>query len=466
MYQSTYLFYDIETTGLDKAFDQVLQFAAIRTDSELNEIARYQFYVKLSVDIIPSPYATVTHRISLAKTQSGLTELEAIQKIHDLMNQPATISCGYNTLGFDDEFLRFSFYRHLLPAYTHQYLNHCGRMDLYPITVMYYLYDNTIIKWPDSQGKPSMKLADINAVNQFFAGSAHDAMVDVEVTLALARCLMKKRRIWDYTVGYFNKNKDRYRLGELVNNQCVLIDGKFGADLFYQWPVVYLGEHNIYKNQRIFLRLDVEEMGKGTWVFRKKLGELGLLLPMAGRYVERLNAERLSLVEQNLKWLQDNPVEFKKIEHYHRSYIYPVIDDLDVDAALYAGGFLSSDEEQLCQQFHRVGSHEKAKMIDLFNNGNLRARAIRLMGRYYPDYLPEKFQAVFDGYLSQIGCDGKTSIINYKGEKKLTAQEGLNKINELRRQEDFVLDAEQQKLLSELENYCQIRLHGIVIPPT
>jgi exodeoxyribonuclease-1 len=34
----TFLFYDIETTGLNKSFDQVLQFAAIRTDLKLQEI--------------------------------------------------------------------------------------------------------------------------------------------------------------------------------------------------------------------------------------------------------------------------------------------------------------------------------------------------------------------------------------------------------------------------------------------
>jgi len=32
---SSYLFYDIETTGLNKAFDQVLSFAAIRYDQQL-----------------------------------------------------------------------------------------------------------------------------------------------------------------------------------------------------------------------------------------------------------------------------------------------------------------------------------------------------------------------------------------------------------------------------------------------
>jgi exodeoxyribonuclease I len=32
----TFLFYDIETTGLSRAFDQILEFAAIRTDGGLN----------------------------------------------------------------------------------------------------------------------------------------------------------------------------------------------------------------------------------------------------------------------------------------------------------------------------------------------------------------------------------------------------------------------------------------------
>ena len=51
----SYLFYDIETTGLNKAFDQVLQFAAVRTDNKLNELDRHSIRIKLRPDIIPSP---------------------------------------------------------------------------------------------------------------------------------------------------------------------------------------------------------------------------------------------------------------------------------------------------------------------------------------------------------------------------------------------------------------------------
>ncbi len=35
-----YVFYDTETTGTETAFDQILQFAAIKTDDDLNELDR------------------------------------------------------------------------------------------------------------------------------------------------------------------------------------------------------------------------------------------------------------------------------------------------------------------------------------------------------------------------------------------------------------------------------------------
>jgi exodeoxyribonuclease I len=120
---STYLFYDIETTGLNKAFDQVLQFSAIRTDATFKEIDRQNITVRLRPDIIPSPGALITHRIRLSEALKGLTEYKATYQIHRLLNTPGTVSLGYNTMGFDDEFLRFSFHRNLLPPYTHQYSN-------------------------------------------------------------------------------------------------------------------------------------------------------------------------------------------------------------------------------------------------------------------------------------------------------------------------------------------------------
>src|SRR3990167_7228256 len=109
----TYLFYDIETTGLNKCFDQVLQFAAIRTTMDFEEIDRTELRITLRPDVIPHPQAIITHRLGINDLSTGITEYDATQKIHALLNTPGTISVGYNSLGFDDEFLRFSFYRNL-----------------------------------------------------------------------------------------------------------------------------------------------------------------------------------------------------------------------------------------------------------------------------------------------------------------------------------------------------------------
>ena len=58
----TYVFYDAETTGTETTFDQILQFAALRTDDDLNELERFNIRCRLLPHIIPSPIALhVTH---------------------------------------------------------------------------------------------------------------------------------------------------------------------------------------------------------------------------------------------------------------------------------------------------------------------------------------------------------------------------------------------------------------------
>ncbi len=126
----TYLFYDLETTGLNPAFDQILQFAAIRVDTEFNEIERFNIRVALSPDVIPNPNALLVNRIHPTQLAVGINEYEAIIKIHGIVNTPGTISLRYNTLGLDDDFLCFAFFRHLLPPYWHQYKNECDRMGM------------------------------------------------------------------------------------------------------------------------------------------------------------------------------------------------------------------------------------------------------------------------------------------------------------------------------------------------
>ncbi len=456
--KKTYLFYDTETTGLNKSFDQVLQFAAIRTDLDLNEIERHEILVKLNRDVVPAPGAVITHRLGVDATADGLPEFEAISQIHELMNTPGTISIGYNTLGFDDEFLRFSFYRNLLPAYTHQYAAGCSRMDLYPMAALYFLYQPDVIDWPEVNGRPSLKLENINLANQFVDGTAHDAMVDVEVTLALAIKLKSAEKMWDYVCGYFNKRTDQQRMTKL--EQALLIDGIFGPDLSYQSAVISLGTHWHYKNQSLWLRLDKPELAKttpdtiakNTWAVHKKPGEPGLLLPIEKRFMQYLDKSRCDVIAANETWLAENPQLAEQIKTHHLDYKYPKVPNLDIDGALYDIDFPTPTEMDWCRKFHQLAAKDKAKHLEKSPNPRLKAQAARVLGRNYPDYLPDAYQAEFAEHLLQLKpAEDTRRLNNFKGKPRLSVAEALSELAKLEQADD--LDAEQMALLGGLKVY-------------
>lgn len=464
----TYLFYDIETTGLNKAFDQVLHFAAIRTDLNLNELQRHDIRVKLNPDVTPAPKALLTHRIGIKETQGGINEIDAIKQIHHLLNTPGTISLGYNTLGFDDEFLRFSFFRNLFAPYTHQFANHCGRMDIYPITILYFLFKNHVLEWPMNGNRVSLKLENINAANQFIQGRAHHAMVDVEATLELARCFFKEREMWNYVTGFFNKMVDDKRSRLLQDQVGLMVYGKLGVEQSFQCPALFLGHHRHYKNQLMWLRLDSEDLTKTTpesipettWVLRKKLTEPGFILPFDEKYLTHFSSDRKQLTESNKKWLQQHPELFQTICNYHLEYKYPEYSDTAVEASLYLNGFWSAEDQQFCKHFHAHSGKEKSALVEHVKNPQLKKLAIRILGRFFPDSMSTEQAENFAEYLQQVYTKDETlRMIDFRGEKRLTPAAALAEIMELKK--DPQLNAEEISLLDELQAYLY-PLHSVL----
>lgn len=462
--QKTYLFYDIETTGLNKALDQILQFAAIRTDMDLNEIDRHEIWIKLNNNIIPSPYASITHRISIESVKNGLNEFEAIEKIHKLINTPGTISVGYNSLGFDDEFLRFSFYRNLLPPYTHQFANQCGRMDIYPMIILYYLFKPDSLKWPEIDGKISLKLENLAARNDFNHGVAHNALVDVEATIALAKLLKQDESMWDYCRGYFDKkiDIDRTLQLEMKINDCkygLFVNGKIGSTNHFIVPVLGLGQHQHYKNQSLWLRLDktelsqtkVDDITNTTWCMNKKAGEPGFVLPNKERYLSHINDERQQISNDNLNWLEQNPDILAAIADYYKQFKYPVVPDVDIEAALYDIGFYSYAEQDECSVFHKASTDKKISLLNDFSNPNIRELALRILGKHFHHDISDSMGAEYQDYVNKMIKE--QPIIDYRGEKKTTIKQALNDITKIRNKVEC--DAEQIELLKELESYCK-----------
>lgn len=473
---ASYLFYDIETTGLNYAFDQVLQFAGIRTDADFNEQERYEIYVKLRPDVVPSPPAMIAHCMSIDHLmQKGTIEYDAIRRIHGLMNAPGTISLGYNTLGFDDEFLRFSFYRNLLTPYTHQYANDCGRMDLLPMVIMYWLFRNDTLVWPQIDQKVTMKLEHLKEANQLADGSSHDALVDVEASVALARKMAEDREMWQYLSGYFRKGGDRIRSKKLpVFSDSLSPDYKFGlfinidygAERNYLVPVLFLGYSEHYVNQSLWLRLDrpdlpettLDNIAEKTWVIRKKYGEPGIVLPPYERFLERVDPERMENLDNNKKWLRAHPELLQAIERFYASFKYPQIAEVDADAALYQIDFLTDDEQRECGRFHAATVPEKVEMAGRFQRPELRELAKRILFRNFPEALSPELDKERAAFLYGVNPVFKEeALLDYRGRKRRIPAEAMDEIYELRQERQ--LHKKQKSVLTELEKYLVTQFH-------
>lgn len=458
----TFLFYDLETSGLNPAFDQIIQFSAIRTDLNLNELERYEWVVRPNPDTIPSPMAMLIHRTPIALWEQGEPELTVIQRIHALFNTPGTISLGYNTLGFDDEFLRFSFYRNLLSPYTHQFANRCSRADLYPVTALYYLFHPNVLQWPTLNEKMSLKLDGLNKINQLSTGAAHTAIVDIEATIALAKKFMQHADTWQYVLGYFEKEKDDERIQKLPllleKKHAILIDGIFGASLNFCAPVLHLGTHYHFKNQSCWLRLDIENLSQSTlddfiqhnWVMNKKLAEPGFLLPPTEKYLNKLTQDKRELLKKNVAWLEKNPKILAAITQHYCDFTYPKHPDIAPEAALYYQGFWNNEQQQQSQQFHRAPHAKKFDVIDRISHPLLKTLAIHALGRLDTDLLSNEQREELENYWDKCKKYPE-KIIDYKGKQKLSLQQALAEIQTLKN--DVTLDSEQLQLLKLLEKW-------------
>ena len=475
----TFLFYDLETTGINKAFDQVLQFAAVRTDLEFNEIERFNFFVKLNPDTTPSPMASIIHHISIAQANTGVSEYAAIRKIHKIINEPNTISIGYNTLGFDDEFLRFAFYKNMLSPYTHQFKNDCYRADLFPIVTCYQLFCNEALVWPtvkDDEGleKVSLKLENLNIANKFYSsGRAHDAITDVLVTVAMAKKLQSiNPKMWQFLLAKFNKQNDEEVLNQLdvalsVNDkdykQAIAVSGIFGLKNNFMSAILNIGKHRHYTNQQIFIRLDsylfsefIIEFGSleaEHWrlTVNKKWGDIPLILPAKSRFVGKLPKERLELIKANKEFIEQNQDVFLNFVEFVLEYKYSTIENIDAGANIYQSGFMTSADEKGCDKFHVSNIVKKAQMLNQLPK-DYYDRAMRIVGRLDFSKLPDNAQMEFQKYLNKIvTLENDEMLIDHRGKPRKSLEDIYQEMQDVRTSRD--LTEEQQALLHELEEY-------------
>jgi exodeoxyribonuclease-1 len=285
---ASFLFYDLETFGTDPRRSRIAQFAAIRTNEALDEVEEpISFFVKPADDLLPAPVATLITGIAPQDAlRDGVNEAAAFARINDEMARPGTCSAGYNSLRFDDEFVRHGLYRDFYDPYEREWRGGNSRWDLLDALRLMHALRPDGIAWRarEDGGGTSFKLEHLAEDNGLRIGDAHEALSDVRATVGLARLFRKAQpRLWDYALKLRDKRFAASLLDPVAMTPLLHVSQRYPASRMSAAPVLPLARHPSIDNRVIvfdlasdpesLLGLDAETILSRMYLRRDQLAE-------------------------------------------------------------------------------------------------------------------------------------------------------------------------------------------------
>lgn len=230
----TFFFYDLETSGLSARDDRIMQFAGQRTDMNLEPIGEpINELVRLNDDTLPSPDALLVTGITPQQTVAdGYSEAEFANKIVNQYFTPDTTIVGFNSIRFDDEFIRHLLWRNFYDPYEWSYKDGRSRWDMLDVVRMTRALRPEGIEWPlTDDGKATNRLELLTKVNGIDHLNAHDALSDVNALIAVTKLIKTKQaKLFDYLYSIRGKNDVKKLVNLETKQPFVYTSGRYEAE--------------------------------------------------------------------------------------------------------------------------------------------------------------------------------------------------------------------------------------------
>jgi len=433
-----FVFYDTETTGTDAAFDQILQFAAIRTDDLLNELERFEVRCRIAHHVVPSPGALAVNRIGADRLSDPTLSswYQANCAIHAKLRawSPA-IFIGYNSIGFDEDFLRQGFYQNLLPTY----LTNTGgntRADVLTMAQAAMLaMPGTLVIPTDDKGKARLKLDMVAPANGFNSHNAHDALGDVEATIHIARLLMARvPPLWQAMMNVSRKPS----VISFTSSHPVFLLGEASGAAGSLKPVTLivrrpdydaaLAVFDLRTDPQPLLALNEEELLKvltqrNSPIRSVRANAQPIVLPLA------LAPSAAAAIDGSL--LTARAAMIRGDEEFQKRVARAMVaryadrpESAHIEQRIY-GGFPAQDDEVRMQQFHAAPWEKRFELTQAMQDSRYREFGIRILHAEMPEVLPSE-ERVRMGQWRRARIDGSPADVAW-----LTKAKALEQLSEV-----------------------------------
>lgn len=394
-----------------------MQFAGQRTDLNLQPIGEpANLLVALPEDTLPSPRAIMVTGITPQATrQDGLSEREFCQFVLDEVATPGTTVVGYNSVRFDDEFMRALLWRNFHDPYEWQWKDGRSRWDLLDVVRLTRALRPEGINWPVTpEGRATNRLELITKENGIAHEHAHDALSDVEALISVTRLIKEKQpQLFDFLLGIRNKRAVAGIVDLAKPQPFVYASGRYPSE-FGHTTVAYPIAPAKNGNALVFdLRYNLDELLEQEQAAPKRdvskvpyperepwekdyspmvkvlqynhcpaVAPLGVLSKGDGW-------QKLGLVEEQVK---QNLASLKKHPEFV-ARMQKVIDakpewppSVDAESALY-DGFLNDHDRLLCQVVRSNGADDLADFHPDFADERLPELLLHYKAKQFPESL-------------------------------------------------------------------------------
>jgi exodeoxyribonuclease-1 len=480
---ASFFFYDLETSGFSAHGARIMQFAGIRTDLDLTPVGDpVDLMIKLPPDVLPDPDAIMLTGITPQQTiMDGLTEAEFLTYFYQEVVQPDTTFVGFNSIRFDDEFMRYLHYRNFYDPYEWQWSQGCSRWDVLDLVRMTRALRPEGIVWPmTADGKPTNRLELLTKENNLSHEHAHDALSDVYATIAVAK-LIKDKQPDLFTYLYDCRNKKV--VSELILKKAPFIytSGRYSSAHLNTSAAVLLTKHPqqdsaIVYDLRVdptpFLAMSSQQL-VDAWRYTRdpeairlpvktlKFNRCPAVAPM-GVVKETATQERLSLdlqhIVRNLQVLQADASfaprildAIKRMDAEREAQRSHVVNDVTtVDSRLY-DSFLPQGDKAIAKAIRTAEPDSFSQLGAQLGDTRLQQLLPLYKARNFPASLSSEELAAWDAYRTQKLFAGgrKSQLALFFDRLAVLASEPL--------------DDSKKFLLEELQLYGQSIMPGDVI---
>jgi exodeoxyribonuclease-1 len=465
----SFLFYDLETFGRDPRRTRIAQFAAVRTDSDLNVVEEpLSFFVKPADDLLPSPTAALITGISPQRAlREGVDEAEAFARIAEEMSRPETCTLGWNSLRFDDEFVRYGLFRNFYDPYEREWRGGNSRWDLLDVMRLAHALRPEGIVWPEREdGATSFKLEHLALANGVRQGDAHEALSDVHATVGMARKFRDAQpRLWEYALKLRDKRFAAELLDTVALTPALHVSQRYPASRMCAAPVLPLARHPRIDNRIIvfdldgdpeaLLQLDAADIADRLYTPAADLPPGEMRVPLKEVHLNRSPAlvAWSHLREEDFVRLRIDKPAVEAVAERLRPFAAPLAEKMrqvfgserahdkpDVDAALYDGFIADGDKRRMAEVRATPPEHLDKREFG-FSDPRLPELLFRYRARNWPDTLTPAERDRWNHYRRErLWVDS--------GMSELTFETYYREIDALRLQ--FAQDGSKQILLDQL----------------